>query len=267
MDLHTDTSSSNAAQFATEPLNAVRPAAPASLVLVIGKALQPVAEAADLRAAGMRCICVATPEQALGVAPSVRFDSLVLHTLGLGGGAVGAWLTRLRETLGCAVVVVAEQADEIDEILALELGADAFLVRPLAPRRLRAPLLRLLAQRRSGAASAATWARATPPQALGRWQLDRVRRWLSCGATVVQLTEGQTALLLCLADARGSIVPRRQLLGVVNSRDELADRSVDVYVSRLRRLLARRGVSDIEVITVRARGYALHLLPQGGGAH
>jgi two-component system, OmpR family, response regulator len=268
MELHTTTTRSDIAPLARQPHAAARPAAPASLVLVIGAALQPVAEAADLRAAGVRCICVATPEQALGVAPSVSFDSVVLHSPGL-GGFTGLWLPRLREALACPIVLVADQADEVDEILALELGADVFLVRPLAPRRLRAHLMRLTPQRRSGLGRSgpAEAARTAPPLKLGRWRLDRVRGWLTSGATVVQLTEGQTALLLCLAEARGSIVPRRQLLGVLNSRDELADRSIDVYVSRLRRLLSRYGVGDLAVVTVRGRGYALHLPAEGSGAH
>jgi two-component system, OmpR family, response regulator len=263
MDLHTHTTPSNIAHPTMEPPPAARPATPACLVLVIGAALQPVADATDMRAAGVRCVCVATPEQALGMAPAVRFDSVVLHGQGL-DGLTGIWLTRLRETLACPIVLVADQADdigEIDEILALELGADAFLVRPLAPRRLRAHLMRLLQQRRlhPGGAAPAAWPPTAPPLQLGRWKVDRIRGRLSHDATLVHLTEGQAALLLCLAEARGAIVPRRQLLDVLNSRDALADRSVDVYVSRLRRLLKRFGVNDFEVVTVRGRGYALHL--------
>ncbi len=238
----------------------MRPHAPASLVLVVGMALQPVAEAAELRAAGVRCLCVATLQQALDAAPSVRFDSVVLHGQGL-AGFNGVWLPRLRETLGCPIVLVAEQADEVDEILALELGADAFLVLPLAPRRLCAHLMRLIQQRRSNLAGAAPGAPpwTTPALELGRWKIDRVRGRLTDGATVIRITAGQAALLSCLAEARGRVVPRRQLLDMLNSRDELAVRSVDVYVSRLRRLLARERVTGIEVVTVRAGGYALHV--------
>jgi two-component system, OmpR family, response regulator len=238
---------------------------PAGMVLVIGAALKPLADAADMRAAGLRCLCVASPEQALAAAPSMRFDAVVLYARGLGGDS-GVWLTRLRETLACPIVLVADatdQTDEIDEIVALELGADAFLVHPLAPRRLRAHLLRLIQQWRSstGRASWATraWTAAAASVDLGRWKINPVRNWISCGATVVQLTEGQAALLLCLADAHGGVVPRRQLLGMLNARSALADRSVDVYVSRLRRLLARHGVADLLLLTVRGRGYALHV--------
>jgi two-component system, OmpR family, response regulator len=268
MDLHTHAMPpSDITPLATEPPRAPRTAAPASLVLVIGTVLQTMAEAADLRAAGVRSICVATPEQGFDAAPSVCFDGVVLHAPSLAGPA-GIALSRLRDRFGCPIVLVADQADEVDEILALELGADAFLVRPISPRRLRAHLMRLLARRRVAVAGSMAGTHAAAPQHLiGRWKLDRVRGWLSSGARLVRLTEGQTALLLCLAEARGSVVPRRQLLGVVNSRDELADRSVDVYVSRLRRLLVRHGVGDIEVITLRGRGYALHLLPECSVAH
>lgn len=272
MDLHTHhtTPSPDLQPFATQPPPTPRSAAPASLVLVVGTALQPVAEAADLRAAGVRSICVATPEQGLDAAPSVRFDSVVLHAsslVGPAGVALSLTLPHWRDRFCCPIVLIADQADEVDEILALELGADAFLVRPVSPRRLRAHLMRLLAQRRIVAAGSAAWARAAPPQHLGRWKIDRVRGWLSSGAQLVRLTEGQTALLLCLAEAQGSVVPRRQLLDVMNSRDELADRSVDVYVSRLRQLLVRQGVGDLDVVTVRGRGYALHVSDTENSAH
>jgi two-component system, OmpR family, response regulator len=266
MNLNTQTPPSDASPAATPPPLTARAAAPASLVLVVGTTLQAVAEAADLRAAGVRSICVATPEQGLDAAPSVRFDSVVLHAQSLTGPA-GTTLSRLRERFCCPIVLVADQADEVDEILALELGADAFLVRPVSPRRLRAHLMRLLAQRRIVVAGSAAWTRAAPPHALGHWKIDRVRGWLSSGARLVRLSEGQTALLLCLAEAQGRVVPRRQLLDVMNSRDKLADRSVDVYVSRLRRLLARHGVGDLDVVTVRGRGYALHVSGTGPGAH
>jgi two-component system, OmpR family, response regulator len=262
MNLHTDIAAAEDIALIAAPDRAARPPAPASLILVIGAALAPVAEAADLRAAGVRCVCVATPEQGLDAAPSVRFDSVVLHAHGLAGQA-SVWLSRLRESLGCPIVLVADQADEIDEILALELGADAYLVRPLSPRRLRAHLSRLTLQWHaslgSARAAAQAWATAAAPLVLGRWQVDRARSRLCCGSTIVQLTESQTALLLCLAEARGAIVPRRQLHGTLNRRHELADRSVDVYVSRLRRLLQRCRVTDIDVLTVRGRGYALHV--------
>jgi two-component system, OmpR family, response regulator len=262
MNLHADTTMADDIALVAAPGQTARPPAPASLILVIGAALAPVAAAADLRAAGVRCVCVATPEQGLDAAPSVRFDSVVLHANGLAGLA-SAWLSRLRESLSCPIVLVADQADEIDEILALEMGADAFLVRPLSPRRLRAHLARLTQQWHaslcSGRAAAQARAAAAAPLALGRWKVDRARSRLCCGSTTVQLAEGQMALLLCLAEARGAIVPRRQLHGTLNSRQELADRSVDVYVSRLRRLLQRCRVTDIDVLTVRGRGYALHV--------
>jgi DNA-binding response OmpR family regulator len=264
MNLHADTLMADDIALVAALGQAARPTAPASLILVIGAALAPLAEAADLRAAGVRCVCLATPEQALDAAPSVRFDSVVLHAHGL-AGQMSVWLSHLREGLGCPIVLVADQADEIDEILALELGADAFLVRPLSPRRLRAHLARLTQQWHAslggGRAAEQAWAAAAAPLALGSWKVDRARSRLCCGSTIVKLTDGQMGLLTCLAEARGAIVPRRQLHSMLNSRQELADRSVDVYVSRLRRLLLRCNVTDFEVLTVRGRGYALHVQP------
>lgn len=233
----------------------LRAAAPARLVLFVGT--PPPAQLCELLAHdGMRSLWLAGPAQALRAGTLARFDALVIDTAQLGSRAA-QWLADLHAQLGCPVVVVAEHADEIDEIVALELGADTYLARPLAARRLRAHLAALMRLRAT--ARPESEPRAPPPGTVGTgWQLDRVANRLTLGGDSIALTEVQAALLQCLAEARGRIVPRARLAAALPHGPTLGARSVDVYIHRLRARLQREaGTHRLAIEAVRGRGYVL----------
>jgi two-component system OmpR family response regulator len=233
-------------------------AAADTLVLFVGAGCRPArAEFSTLGRDGVRCVWSADLDQALRMARLARFDALVIDA-----GALAAregWaLARARAAFGCPLLVVAERSghvDEVDEIVALELGADAFLARPLAPRRLRAHLAALW-RPRSGAVAAPEPDTAPSAQMSG-WWLDRVGNRLVGDDRSVTVTELQAALLQCLLAAAGRAVPRAQLRDALPLGREVGARSVDVYMHRLRKRLADAGVRDLVVVCVRGRGYLL----------
>lgn len=98
-----------------------RAAAPASLLLFVG--VPPAGSLCEMLAHdGMRSLWLAGPAHAIRAAALARFDALVIDAAALGSRAA-SWLADLHAQLRCPVVVVAEHADEVDEIVALELGA------------------------------------------------------------------------------------------------------------------------------------------------
>jgi DNA-binding response OmpR family regulator len=228
-----------------------------TLVLFVGAGCRPArAEFSTLGRDGVRCVWSADLDQALRMARLACFDALVIDA-----GALAAregWaLARARATFGCPLLVVAERSgdvDEVDEIVALELGADAFLARPLAPRRLRAHLAALWRPRSSVAPPEPP---ITPPAKIGGWWLDRVGNRLVGDDRSVAVTELQAALLQCLLAAAGRAVPRAQLRAALPLGREVGARSVDVYMHRLRKRLAEAGVRELVVVCVRGRGYLL----------
>ena len=233
-------------------------AAPASLVLFIGAGFQPSAAMCDLLARdGMRCLWLAGPGPALRTAQLARFDAVVIDAAALGGHGA-AVLADLNAALRCPMIVVANQADEVDEIVALELGADAYLAQPLAPRRLRAHLGALMRVRTPAAARepAVDDALDAPTRVAG-WQLDRVGNRLLRHGVRVALTDVQCALLQCLFEARGCIVPRARLAAALPNRRDVSMRSVDVYIHRLRQRLRDEGVDGVVIEAIRGRGYLL----------
>lgn len=90
------------------------------------------------------------------------------------------------------------------------------------------------------------------------WQLDRVANRLFVDGRGIALTEVQAALLQCLAEARGRIVPRARLAQALPRGAGLSARSVDVYIHRPRTRLQRDGLGTwLAIEAVRCRGYVL----------
>lgn len=252
-----------AAPLRIEPPPALpRGAMPRSLVVFagFGEGVDREIEAALLRQ-GVKGLWMADAGQALAAAAHARFDAAVLKLDGRVASAarqIGGW----RSGLGCPLLLLAPVEDEVDEILALELGADAVLAPPVSARRLRAHLQRLL--RRPGPdepAMSAPWPAAPEaaglPSRCGPWTLDRVHNRLCGPGHRVELSEVLAALLQQLMDEAGRVVPRSRLLAAVPRGKARDSRTIDVYVSRLRARLAAARVDGLQVECVRGRGYAL----------
>jgi DNA-binding response OmpR family regulator len=235
-------------------------AGPATLVLFIGSDCRPGrADVEILGRDGVRCLWVADGNEALRAARLARFDALVIDARALGPRR-GFTLTRLRLAFDCPLLVVADRHDEIDEIMMLELGADAYLERPIAARRLCAHLGVLGRMRQRGGSSAPAPPSPAPAQR-EPWRLDRIANRLVGPWGEVTLTELQCALLQCLLDADGRVVARAALADALPLGREVHARSVDVYLHRLRRRLADAAVRGWTIETVRGRGYRLQITP------
>jgi DNA-binding response OmpR family regulator len=250
--------------------------AAAQLLLFVGEAIRPDTTLSALLAReGQRCLSLPGTEQALRAAALAHFDAVIIDAA-LVDGRAGRAIETLAATHHCPVVVLADHADEVDEIMALELGADLYLAKPLAPRRLRAHLQALLRRREAAVGSAPAPARPghVPPalQAAG-WTLEagqlKLTRDEPGPSRSVRLTPAQTALLRCLMAAGGRIVPAAELLAALpHPHAEAAGRegphegqpparSLRIYMHRLRQRLREDGVHELVLESVRGRGYAL----------
>lgn len=172
--------------------------------------------------------------------------ALVLLDLGLpdGDGLVLARELRARE-----VPLVIVTSREGDRLLALELGADDYLVKPYDPRELAARVANVLRR----------CLRAPEGLRVGSYVLDGERRTLQdAQGKPIELTPGEFALLLELAEARGCVVGRAQLSEAVSpDRDASNLRSVDVLVSRLRQKLEPDPANPRLILTAQGLGYRL----------
>lgn len=133
------------------------------------------------------------------------------------------------------IVMLTAKGDEIDRIVGLEIGADDYLPKPVNPRELLARIRSVL--RRTHPAPGA-------PQAdgggivFGPFRLDLGRRELTRDGTPLRLTSGEFAVLSVLLRHARQPLSRDRLMSLARGREhEAFERSMDVTIARLRRLL------------------------------
>ena len=238
--------------------------APAHLVLIVARQRAPQRSVLDcLAQRGLRCIWVDGLHEVGRVADQVVPDAVV-YDAQAEPEALPAALGALRRWFAGSLLVLDGAADEVDEILALELGADGLLAHPVSPRLLRARLQTLLRRHAGGTPPPADDAE---PELPAGWHLDAVHNLLQRGAQSVALTDSQAHLLRCLALHTGRVVPRAELHGrVCAPQSDLRARSIDVYVHRLRQRLLAAGVHDLAIDAVRGRGFVLRHAEPGAVA-
>jgi DNA-binding response OmpR family regulator len=142
------------------------------------------------------------------------------------------------------------RGDDMDRIVGLELGADDYLPKPFNPRELLARLRAIL--RRNGQPSA------SEEQVLrfGDLSIDRAAREVRIAGRPCDLTSHQFALLLALAERKGRVLSREQLMEAVRGAElEAFDRSIDVHVSRIRSAIESDPKRPRYIKTVRSVGY------------
>jgi DNA-binding response OmpR family regulator len=138
-----------------------------------------------------------------------------------------------------------------DRIAGIASGADDYLPKPFSPGELVVRVKALL--RRAGPRDEVRHR----PFALADLTIDLDRHEVRRGAERIALTASELGLLAALVQARGRIVTREALLDALYGRDEseVLDRTVDVYIRRLRDKLGDDPDRPRYVATVRGAGY------------
>jgi two-component system, OmpR family, phosphate regulon response regulator PhoB len=156
-------------------------------------------------------------------------------------------IRRTGETRGIAVMVVTQRTDEIDRVVAFELGADDCVTKPFSTRELG---LRVRAVLRRRAGSAGERGPGT-----GRVRVDPVAHRVWVDGREVALSLLELRILIALSERRAAVRTREDLLHVVwGAESGVSLRSVDAYVKRLRKKL---GAARYCIETVRGVGYRL----------
>jgi two-component system OmpR family response regulator len=201
--------------------------------------------ASGLSAEGHVVERAATAADALGLAFAHEYDLILLDLL-LPDGDGRDVLQAIRVRDADVPVVVITALGEIDDKVALlDLGADDYLVKPIAFAELAA---RVRAAARHGQQSARVLASS-------EIALDTKTRIATCGDRSVDLPSREFALLEYLMRHAGQVLSRQQILDAVwGFGFESASNIVDVYVGYLRRKLDEKGDPSV-IETVRGAGY------------
>jgi two-component system alkaline phosphatase synthesis response regulator PhoP len=147
------------------------------------------------------------------------------------------------------IIMLTARDEDIDKIIGLELGADDYLSKPFNPRELVARVKAIL--RRSERTTKAE----TQPVHVGDVTIDPARREVTIAGKAAGLRTKEFDLLLTLAEHRGLVLTREQLLNLVWGYDYLGQtRTIDVHVAHLRKILA---TSQVSIETITGIGYKL----------
>lgn len=203
-----------------------------------------------------------------GLADGARISSflrqhpvdLIILDLGLPGEDGLSLCRRLRAGSEVPVLMLTARGDEVDRILGLEMGADDYLPKPFNPRELLARIHAILRRLQPRPQSTSP---SREPLECGPFRLDFAARTLYKNGQAQRLTSGEMGLLLLLAEHAGQPLSREQLLLLSRGRRwESFDRSIDVLISRLRRILEDDPTHPRYVQTVWGHGYVF-LCPEG----
>ena len=164
------------------------------------------------------------------------FDALILDLMmpGEDGLSVCRRLRVRGETI--PILMLTAKGDPVDRIVGLEMGADDYLPKPFDPRELLARLHAML--RRQQMSGTVTAAQRNGCVRFGPFALDLAARQLTRGEQLVPLSSAEYAVLAALATHPNRPLGRERLRTLAHGRDhEATERSVDVQVLRLRRLI------------------------------
>ncbi|MCX7096396.1 MAG: response regulator [Methylococcales bacterium] len=154
------------------------------------------------------------------------------------------------------IIMLTANGDADARISGLEGGADDYLPKPFEPRELVARIHAVL--RRRPRVKAAIPIANSSPLRFGPYRLDCLQRCLYREDLQIALTGNEFALLNVLAQHVGTPLSRERLAYLINGRNHDYDnRSLDVQVSRLRRLLEDDPTRPCYLQTVRGLGYML----------
>ena len=159
------------------------------------------------------------------------------------------------------VIMLTARGDEVDRIVGLEMGADDYLPKPFNPRELLARINAVLRRHKSHAIHAAHEDTISTIQ-FGEFVFDPAARSLHRNGTAISITSGEFALLNALASHPRQPLSRDRLMELARGRElDAFDRSVDVQVSRLRKLIESDPAQPRFIQTVWGYGYVF--VPDG----
>jgi two-component system phosphate regulon response regulator PhoB len=151
-----------------------------------------------------------------------------------------------RLTRAIPILVVTSRAEEMDRVIAFEVGVDDFVAAPFSVREVLLRVRVLLRPR--------PVVRSAPVLSVGALSLDARAHRVWVDKEEITLSVREFRLLEALMTRRDRVLPRQALLEIVWGGADVGARSVDAYVTRLRRKL---GAARDYVETVSSVGYRL----------
>jgi len=201
-----------------------------------------------LEKSGFKVLTSGDGQQALAITRQEHPDLIVLDLMLPGMDGLDVCRAIRRES-DVPIIMLTARAEETDQLIGLELGADDYITKPFSPRALVARVRALLRRTQGNLLQQETIK-------IGDLELDLRRKQLCLKGEIIHLTRSEFLLLETLAKHPGQPLSREQLLeklhGVVFDG---VDRSVDSHIKNLRRKIEPDPADPIYIQTVYGFGY------------
>ena len=158
------------------------------------------------------------------------------------------------------IIMLTAKGDEVDRIIGLEMGADDYLPKPFNPRELLARIRAVMRRKSKELPGAPSQSEGVVE--FGPFKFNLATREMRKGDELLPLTSGEYAVLKVLVSHPREPLSRDKLMNQARGRDYSAmERSIDVQVSRLRRMLEDDAANPRYIQTVWGLGYVF--VPDG----
>lgn len=199
------------------------------------------------KASGFSLFVERNEPQSLFSHPSKLPDLILLDIPGDMGREICRRIKQTPSTKHIPIFLFSYSKDEVDTILALELGADDCIQQPCSPKLLFTKIRSVLRVQQRKQES-------TPYVQFGEFSLDIERYMLRKNDAPIPLTLSEFGILRRLISEQGRVFSRLELLGDIKEGEEtsVVDRNIDVHIASLRKKL---GPTFHWIETVRGIGY------------
>lgn len=202
---------------------------------------------AYLRTEGYEVYTAADGNAGLKAARAFKPDLVILDLMLPGIDGIEL-LSRLRRESEVYVIMLTARTEETDKIVGLSVGADDYVTKPFSPRELVARVKAALRRLKTGAGADVE----NSVLSFKYIRIDPGARTVSVDDVPIDLTAIEFDLLHALAENRGRVLTREQLLEKVWGGEYFGEmRVVDVHLGHVRQKLGREDL----ITTVRGVGY------------
>ena len=165
---------------------------------------------------------------------------------------------RLRvNNVNIPIIMLTAKGDEVDRIVGLEMGADDYLPKPFNPRELLARINAILRRQDKSVTKTNNVIK------FGMFEFDSTARSLKKNGKDIPITTGEYDLLRVFTDRPNQPLSRDQLMQLSKGKElDVFDRSIDVQISRLRKIIEIDPNKPIYLQTKWGFGYIFN--PDGG---
>lgn len=205
----------------------------------------------NLEIEGYRVVSAATMREGRVAAMKRNPDLIIVDVMLPDGDGIELCKQLRAEGRSEPIIMVTAKGAEMDKVLALETGADDYVVKPFSLREL---LARIHAQLRRSQIQEPLQG----PVRVGAAQIDFQGHRLTREGRLLETSAKEIELLRYLVNHRGEVISRDALLAAVWGHESgIVTRTVDNFIVRLRRKLEPDPANPQFLLTVHGRGYKL----------